>query len=103
MEEELSLASPIEPDINDDDKATEDNNDVANLSQEGETPQELRSDLDGPYWSTSLFLDNTSDIYWGVNLDNFWWNDNDVINDNIDSNVLQAVSEYVHAESSWVL
>ena len=36
-----------------------------------EVPQNVQSILDSLHWTG--FLDTTSDLYWGLNLDNFYW------------------------------
>ena len=66
----------------------------------------LCSELDGNYWATtpiSAFLDNTSDSYWAVNMDNFYWGDENDIMKTATGEMLDAVLDYVHTEPSWVL
>lgn len=66
-----------------------------------EVPWELQSDLDGPHWTN--FLDATTDLYWGLNLDNFHWGEhNGVLNANLEY-IYSAILDYVNAELSWVL
>ena len=48
-----------------------------------------------------MFLDSTSDAYWAVNMDNFYWVDENAVMNTVAGTVLAAVSEYVHTEPSW--
>ena len=69
-----------------------------------EVPQNLYLELDGNYlMGLVALLDGTSDSYWGMNLDNFYWGDNNAVINKRLAEVFAAISDYVHTEPSWVL
>ena len=82
------------------------NGDMESIGDNAEVPKNLRSGLDGSYWATtpiSAFLDGTSDSYWAVNMDNFYWGDGNDKMKTTKGNMLDAVSDYVQTEPSWVM
>lgn len=50
----------------------------------------------------SAFLGSTSDVYWAINMDNFYWGDDNTVMNTTAATVLAVVSDYVHTEPSWV-
>ena len=79
---------------------------TGSIDNAGEVSRNLRSGLDGDYWTTTPttgFLDSTSDSYWAVNMDNFYWGDGNDMMKTTTGDMLDAVLEYVRTEPSWVL
>ena len=64
-------------------------------------PQNLQSELDRPFWAG--FLDATSDLYWGLNLDKFYWSNNKTIINKTLEIFFSAILDYINDQPSWVL
>ena len=71
---------------------------TTNDVQSREVPQNLQSDLDGPHWTN--FLDATTGSYWGLNMDNFYWDEHNNVVNTTWTYSCSAILEYVNAESS---